>query len=140
LKRKKIKNNPLADLIEIEKQKLKCFNNIKDNTKKDDNYKDDEDYHFLMSLLLHLKDIPKQRKLSVRMKLQQVLIEQIKRRDTYENSSKSSTCTSNSFNPHFQSQPAIPTNVNENYNRQYLSSAQHRTDTMSATDFIFSDL
>lgn len=138
-KRKKFKNNPIADLIEIEKQKLKRFDTIKDNTEKSDNYKDDEDFHFLMSMLPHLKEIPKQRKLSVRMKLQQVLIEEMERRDTYENS-RSSTCTSNSFNPYLQSQPDTPTNVNENYNLQYLSSAQHSTDTTSATDLIFSDL
>ncbi|VVC38680.1 Hypothetical protein CINCED_3A024184 [Cinara cedri] len=77
----------------------------------------------------------KQRKLSVRMILQQVLIEEIERRNTYKNSSKSSTCI-----PNFQSQHAKPTNVNENYNLQYLSSAQHRTDTTPTTDFIFSDL
>lgn len=38
-----------------------------------------------MRLLPHLKDIPKQRKLSVITKLQQVLIEEIECRDTYEN-------------------------------------------------------
>ncbi|CAI6370203.1 unnamed protein product [Macrosiphum euphorbiae] len=84
MKRKKIKNNPIADLIEIEKQKLERFDNIKENTKNSDNYKDDEDFHFLMSLLPHLRDLPKQRKLSVRLKLQQVLMEEEEHRDIYK--------------------------------------------------------
>ncbi|XP_075223729.1 uncharacterized protein LOC142325622 [Lycorma delicatula] len=36
----------------------------------------DEDYHFLISLLTHLRDIPKNRKLHVRQKLQQVLLDE----------------------------------------------------------------
>jgi len=36
-----------------------------------------------MSLLQHLSDIPKQRELSVRLKLQQVLMEEEERRDIY---------------------------------------------------------
>jgi len=39
---------------------------------------EDEDYHFLMSLLPHLKEIPKNRKLFVRQKLQQVIIDEMK--------------------------------------------------------------
>lgn len=54
---------------------------------------DDEDFHFLMSLLPHLKDIPKQRKLSVKIKLQQVLMKEEERRDIYENSTRPSTFT-----------------------------------------------
>jgi len=37
---------------------------------------EDEDYHFFTSLLPHLRDIPKRRKLAVRLALQQVLIEE----------------------------------------------------------------
>jgi len=37
---------------------------------------EDEDYQFLMSLLPHLTDIQKRRKLAVRLALQQVLIEE----------------------------------------------------------------
>ena len=37
---------------------------------------EDEDYLFLMSLLPHFRDIPKRRKLAVRLALQQVLIEE----------------------------------------------------------------
>ena len=36
----------------------------------------DEDYHFLMSLLPHLRDVPKRRKLAIRIRLQQVLMEE----------------------------------------------------------------
>jgi len=35
----------------------------------------DEDYHFLMSLLFHLGDVPKRRKLDIRTRLQQVLMD-----------------------------------------------------------------
>ena len=37
---------------------------------------EDEDYHILMSLVPHLRDIPKRRKLAVRLALQQVLMEE----------------------------------------------------------------
>jgi hypothetical protein len=37
---------------------------------------EDEYYHFLVSLLPHLRDIPKRQKLAVRLALQQVLIEE----------------------------------------------------------------
>jgi len=134
MERKKIKNDPIADLIEIEKQKLKRFDTIKENTKNSDNYKDDEDFHFLLSLLPHLRDIPKQRKLSVRLKLQQVLMEEEELRDNYENSTRSSTCTSNSFNPYVQSLQVTPANINEHYNMQYGSSGQHSTGSQTATD------
>jgi len=36
----------------------------------------DEVYHFLMSLLPHLCDVPKRRKLAIRTRLQQVLMEE----------------------------------------------------------------
>lgn len=36
----------------------------------------DEDYHFLMSILPHLRDIPKHRKLAVRQKLQQIILDE----------------------------------------------------------------
>lgn len=67
-----------------------------------------------MSFLPKLEDIPKQRKLSVRMKLQQVFIEEIEHRDIYD-SFRSSTCNSNSLNL-LQYQPATPKNISENFN------------------------
>lgn len=53
-------------LLQIEEEKLKCF-------QKSSN---DSDVQFLMSLLPFLKDIPKHRKLMVRAKLQQVLMDE----------------------------------------------------------------
>lgn len=53
-------------LLQIEEEKLKCFQERAN----------DPDAQFLMSLLPFLKDIPKHRKLIVRAKLQQVLIDE----------------------------------------------------------------
>lgn len=53
-------------LLQIEEEKLKCFQESAN----------DPDAQFLMSLLPFLKDIPKHRKLMVRAKLQQILIDE----------------------------------------------------------------
>lgn len=53
-------------LLQIEEEKLKCFQGNAN----------DPDAQFLMSLLPFLKDIPTHRKLIVRTKIQQVLIEE----------------------------------------------------------------
>lgn len=69
--RKKSKRRETPDeiddrLLQIEEEKLKC---LQGNA-------NDPDAQFLMSLLPFLKDIPKHRKLMVRTKIQQVLIEE----------------------------------------------------------------
>jgi hypothetical protein len=70
-------------LLQIEEEKLKCFQKSAN----------DPDVQFLMSLLPFLKDIPKHRKLMVRAKLQQVLMDEqhsITSVGIYDNSSDSS--------------------------------------------------
>ncbi|KAL4152870.1 hypothetical protein QTP88_000703 [Uroleucon formosanum] len=70
-------------LLQIEEEKLKCFQKSAN----------DPDAQFLMSLLPFLKDIPKHRKLMVRAKLQQVLMDEqhsITSVGLYDNSSDSS--------------------------------------------------
>lgn len=62
LKRKNVLNNTIADLTDIEKQKPKRFDSIKDKTKKSHNYKNDKEFVFLMNLLPHIKNIPKNRR------------------------------------------------------------------------------
>lgn len=69
--RKKTKRRQTPDeiddrLLQIEEEKLKCFQGNAN----------DPDAQFLMSLLPFLKDIPTHRKLIVRTKIQQVLIEE----------------------------------------------------------------
>jgi len=44
--------------------------------KRREEFEKDEAYHFLTSLLPHLRDVPKRRKLAVRTRLQQVLMEE----------------------------------------------------------------
>lgn len=55
-----------ARLLQIEEEKLKCIQKSAN----------DPDAQFLMSLLPFLKDVPKHRKLMVRSKLQQVLMDE----------------------------------------------------------------
>jgi len=85
--KKKIKRSQPDDidtrLLQIEEEKLKCFQKSAN----------DPDAQFLMSLLPFLKDIPKHRKLMVRAKLQQVLMDEqhsITSVGLYDNSSDSS--------------------------------------------------
>uniref|UniRef100_A0A1Y1M5B6 BESS domain-containing protein n=1 Tax=Photinus pyralis TaxID=7054 RepID=A0A1Y1M5B6_PHOPY len=66
MKKRKTPNDIDEKLLEIEEKKLKYFER---NT-------NDDDYQFLMSLLPYLKDVSKTRKLIVRAKLQQVLIDE----------------------------------------------------------------
>lgn len=93
----------IEDLLTIEKQKLLQFNRIQANTHKK-NYEEDEDFHFLMSLLPHMREIPKNKKLAVRLKIQNVLIEeQTKKYDTV-GSNKNNTFTPSTF----MENPSIP--------------------------------
>ncbi|XP_050296731.1 uncharacterized protein LOC126750512 isoform X2 [Anthonomus grandis grandis] len=75
-KRAKIaKSSAFSKLLEIEQKKLEEFK--KKNapvTKKVD--QEDADYHFLMSLLPYLKNVPEERKMIVRNKLQQVFCDE----------------------------------------------------------------
>jgi len=60
----------------------------------------DEDYHFLMSLLLHLRDVPKRRKLAIRIRLQ-VLMEE-------DMTAVVPSPTSAGSYDHYQSYPTTP--------------------------------
>lgn len=68
-KRKLAPQEAMAEkMIEIEKEKIKIL--------KEDKLEACEDYHFLMSLLPHLKAMPPIQKLQVRNKLTQVIIDE----------------------------------------------------------------
>ncbi|XP_060866058.1 uncharacterized protein LOC132941857 [Metopolophium dirhodum] len=88
-KKKKGRNDVMQDLLAIEKQKLLQFNEIQANSQKKKN-DEDEDFYFLMSLLPHLREIPKHRKLAVRLKLQNVVMAE---------QTENTTGSSNTFTP-----------------------------------------
>ncbi|XP_060860294.1 uncharacterized protein LOC132937489, partial [Metopolophium dirhodum] len=88
-KKKKGRNDVMQDLLAIEKQKLLQFNTIQANSQKKKN-DEDEDFYFLMSLLPHLREIPKHRKLAVRLKLQNVVMAE---------QTENTTGSSNTFTP-----------------------------------------
>lgn len=74
-KRKSGKSQPLYQLLALEGRKIEQLEKTAQK-KSSMSTHEDEDSHFLMSLLHHLRDIPKRRKLAVRLALQQVLIEE----------------------------------------------------------------
>jgi len=61
----------------------------------------DEDYNFLMSLLFHLGDVPKGRKLDIRTRLQQVLMDK-------DMTAVVPSPTSSGSYDHYQSYPTTP--------------------------------
>lgn len=67
------KKDALNDLVQLEKVMVAHLQELKN--KKEDEEKKDEDYFFVMSLLPYLRAIPPSRKLQMRIKLQQVLLE-----------------------------------------------------------------
>jgi len=74
-KRKSGKSQAFSELLALEKRKIEQLEKAVQQ-KSIMSTQEDEDYHFLMSFLPHLRDIPKRRKLAVRLALQQVLIEE----------------------------------------------------------------
>jgi len=60
-----------------------------------------EDYHFLISPLPHVRDVPKRRKLAVRTRLQQVLMKEVM-------TAAISSPTSRRSYDHYQSHPTTP--------------------------------
>ena len=83
---------------------------------------EDEDYHFWMSLLPHLREIPKRRKLAVRLALQQILIEE---------GSGESDRTEGSSGSSYYSNSAIPT-PSSSYGMQ-SSESEHPLHTTYST-------
>lgn len=71
------KSNAIQQLLIIEQEKLKEFKR-KGEVCHQAKIQEDGDYHFLMSLLPYLRKVPEDRKLDVRVKLQQVLLDEEK--------------------------------------------------------------
>ncbi|KAG8233818.1 hypothetical protein J437_LFUL008039, partial [Ladona fulva] len=70
-KRAKMKSSVVEKLLEIEEKKLLAYQQRKSNL-----LDEDADFHFLMSLLPYLRKVPKQRKMLVRTKLQQIFCDE----------------------------------------------------------------
>jgi len=83
---------------------------------------EDEDYHFSISLLPHLRDIKKRRKLAVRFALQQALI---------NGGSGESNCTEWSFGSLYYSNSTVPT-PSSSYGMQ-SSESEHTLHTTNST-------
>jgi len=81
-KKKTNKNDAISDLLNIERQKLLHFTKINENSQKKKNITEDESFHFMVSLVPYLQELPENRKLIVRHKLQQVFLEEQERSDT----------------------------------------------------------
>ena len=74
---------------------------------------EDEDTQFSMGLLPHLRDVPKRRKLTVRLALQQVLIEEGSGESDRTEWSSGSSCYSNSTVPTPSSLYGMPSSESE---------------------------
>jgi len=75
MKRKILKSDAINQLLSLEKRKIEQFEKIHEGKKTCEELEKDEDCHFLMSVLPHLRDVPKWRKLAFRTRLQ-VLMEE----------------------------------------------------------------
>lgn len=98
----------MESMVQLEKEKI-------DILKRASRCNDDPDYHFLMSLLPDLKKIKQDNKLKVRIKLQQVLLEE-QERQQYEPSS----CQSNP-----SSRTSSVSNDNTYYRNSMSENAPH---------------
>jgi len=65
MKRKTLKSDAGNQLLSLEKRKIEHFVKMPESKKTCEELEKDEDYLFLMILLPHLRDIPKQRKLAI---------------------------------------------------------------------------
>ncbi|XP_059151159.1 uncharacterized protein LOC131937617 [Physella acuta] len=72
-KRKADKADAINQLITLEKKKLEQIEKINDKQE----IKNDDNYHFLLSLLPYFEDMPKRVSLLTRMKIQQVIFDTI---------------------------------------------------------------
>nr|CAI5840129.1 unnamed protein product [Callosobruchus analis] len=86
IKRKTGKPNALVKLLALEQKKVEQLEKRYERSNVSEDLNKDEDYHFLMSLLPHLRDIPKRKKLETRMHLQQVLMNAEQTEDTRSSS------------------------------------------------------
>jgi len=76
MKRKTLKSDAINQLLSLEKRKIEQFEKMHESKKACEEREKDEDYHILMSLLPRFRDVPKRRKLAIRTRLQQVLMEE----------------------------------------------------------------
>lgn len=81
-------------MLVLEEKKLELLG----NQNKEPSNEDLEDYHFLMSLLPHLKALPPLQKLRVRNKLTEVVINEISTNQYYSGSASSSHSAFSTFN------------------------------------------
>ncbi|CAL1534556.1 unnamed protein product [Lymnaea stagnalis] len=82
-KRKQVirRSDTINELLSIEQKKIDLVEKINSRRNKDD------DYHFLMSLLPHFHEIPKRRKLATKIKIQQILLNEISKQEVESSSS-----------------------------------------------------
>jgi len=76
MKRKTLKSYAINQLLSLQKRKIEQFEKMHESKKTCEELQKDEDSHFLVSLLPHLRDVPTRRKLAIRTSLQQVLMEE----------------------------------------------------------------
>lgn len=72
-KRMKKDKEALDRLLQIEEQKLSCF---QQSSQKREDLVEDDDYHFVISLIPYMKQLPTYRKMVVRTKFQQILADE----------------------------------------------------------------
>jgi hypothetical protein len=77
MQRKILKSDATDQLLSLEKRKIELFEKMFERRKTSEELEADEDYHLLMSLLPHLHDVPKPKKLAIRTRIQQVLMEEV---------------------------------------------------------------
>ena len=65
MKRKFLKPDAINQVLSLEKRKIEQIEKIHEIKKTCEEPEKDEDYHFIMSLLPHLRDVPKRRKLAI---------------------------------------------------------------------------
>ena len=101
MKRKPLKSDAISQLLSPEKRKTEQFEEMHERKKTCEELEKDEDCHFLMSLLPHLRDVPKRRKLAVGIRLQQVPMEE-------DITAVVPSATSTGSHDHYQSRPTTP--------------------------------
>lgn len=88
-------------MLELEEEKLQLFKQRRVETDEQKDY----DYHFLMSLLPHLRIVKPERKLLVQSQLQQVLINEITPQSSQRTLSANSLCVMNPSGQSYTPQP-----------------------------------
>jgi hypothetical protein len=120
-KRKSGKSRALSQLLALEERKIEQLEKVVQQ-KSIMSTQEDEDYHFSISFLPHLRGIMKRRKLVVRFALQQVLIKE---------GSGESDCTEWSFGSSYYSNSTVP-NPSLSYGMQ-SSESEHTLHTTNST-------